>query len=33
VVRAFFVIFYFSFQELVDMSTAKSLFLRRESSV
>ena len=26
-------IFYFSFQELVDMSTAKSLFLRRESSV
>jgi hypothetical protein len=33
VVRAFFVIFYFSFQELSDMSTAKSLFLRRESSV
>jgi chromosome segregation ATPase len=33
VVRAFFVIFYFSFQELADMSTAKSLFLRRESSV
>jgi hypothetical protein len=33
VVRAFFVIFYFSFQELVDMSTAKSLFLHRESSV
>jgi hypothetical protein len=33
VVRAFFVIFYFSFQELVDMSTTKSLFLRRESSV
>jgi hypothetical protein len=27
------VIFYFSFQELTDMSTAKSLFLRRESSV
>jgi hypothetical protein len=27
------VIFYFSFQELADMSTAKSLFLRRESSV
>jgi hypothetical protein len=33
VIRAFFVIFYFSFQELADMSTAKSLFLRRESSV
>jgi hypothetical protein len=33
VVRAFFVIFYFSFQELADMSTAKSLFLHRESSV
>jgi hypothetical protein len=27
------VIFYFPFQELADMSTAKSLFLRRESSV
>jgi hypothetical protein len=27
------VIFYFSFQELADMSTAKSLFLHRESSV
>jgi chromosome segregation ATPase len=26
-------IFYFSFQELADMSTAKSLFLRRESSI
>jgi chromosome segregation ATPase len=33
VIRAFFVIFYFPFQELADMSTAKSLFLRRESSV
>jgi septal ring factor EnvC (AmiA/AmiB activator) len=33
VVRAFFVIFYFSFLELADMSTTKSLFLRRESSV
>jgi hypothetical protein len=33
VVRAFFVIFYFSFQELADMSTTKSLFLRRESSI
>jgi hypothetical protein len=33
VVRVFFVIFYFSFQELADMSTAKSLFLHRESSV
>jgi hypothetical protein len=27
------VIFYFPFQELADMSTAKSLFLRRESGV
>jgi hypothetical protein len=27
------VTFYFSFQELADMSTAKSLFLRRESSI
>jgi hypothetical protein len=27
------VIFYFSFQELADMSIAKSLFLHRESSV
>jgi hypothetical protein len=27
------VILYFSFQELADMSTAKSLFLRRESNV
>jgi hypothetical protein len=27
------VIFYFPFQELADMSTAKSLFLHRESSV
>jgi hypothetical protein len=26
-------IFYFSFQELTDMSTAKSLFLRCESNV
>jgi uncharacterized coiled-coil DUF342 family protein len=26
-------IFYFSFQELADMSTAKSLFLHRESSI
>jgi hypothetical protein len=33
VVRAFFVIFYFSLQELADMSTAKSLFLRHESNV
>jgi hypothetical protein len=33
VIRAFFVIFYFPFQELADMSTAKSLFLRRESGV
>jgi hypothetical protein len=33
VVRAFFLIFYFSFQELTDMSTAKSMFHRRESSV
>jgi hypothetical protein len=32
-VRTFFVTFYFSFQELADISTAKSLFLRRESSV
>jgi hypothetical protein len=27
------VIFYFSFQELADMSTTKLLFLHRESSV
>jgi hypothetical protein len=27
------VIFYFPFQELADMSTAKSLFLRCESSI
>jgi hypothetical protein len=33
VVRAFFVILYFSFQDLADMSTTKSLFLRLESSV
>jgi hypothetical protein len=33
VIRAFFVIFYFPFQELANMSTAKSMFLRRESSV
>jgi hypothetical protein len=33
VIRAFFVIFNFPFQELADMSTAKSLFLRRESGV
>ena len=32
-IRAFFVIFYFSFQELADMSTAKSLFLCCESNV
>jgi hypothetical protein len=33
VIRAFVVIFYFPFQELVDMSTAKSLFIRRKSDV
>jgi hypothetical protein len=33
VIRAFFVIFYFPSQELVDMSIAKSLFIRRESCV
>jgi outer membrane murein-binding lipoprotein Lpp len=33
VIRAFFVISYFLPQELVDMSTAKSLFIRRESDV
>jgi hypothetical protein len=27
------VIFYFSFQELVDMSTTKLMFLHRESSI
>jgi hypothetical protein len=32
-IRAFFVISYFLSQELVDMSTAKSLFIRRESDV
>jgi small-conductance mechanosensitive channel len=33
VIRAFFATFYFPFQELADMSTAKSLFIRRESGV
>jgi hypothetical protein len=33
VIRAFFVISRFFPQELADMSTAKSLFIRRESDV
>jgi septal ring factor EnvC (AmiA/AmiB activator) len=33
VIRAFFVISYFLPQELADVSTAKSLFIRRESDV
>jgi hypothetical protein len=33
VIRAFFVISYFLHQELANVSTAKSLFIRRESDV